>query len=74
MRPGVGRIDPELLLLSVPLRKRLLVENQTTAVADSAEAPAATPTSDVDPGVVIETRTLSQIYRDFWGRKKVHAL
>lgn len=27
-----------------------------------------------DSGVVIETRNLSKIYRDFWGRKKVHAL
>ncbi|MGI9470077.1 MAG: ABC transporter ATP-binding protein [Rubripirellula sp.] len=25
-------------------------------------------------GVVIETRNLSKIYHDFWGRKKVHAL
>src|SRR5690606_5510958 len=24
--------------------------------------------------VVIETRNLTKIYRDFWGRKKVHAL
>jgi len=27
-----------------------------------------------DPEVVIETRSLSKIYRDFWGRKKVQAL
>ncbi len=31
-------------------------------------------TSNVDRGVVIETRSLSKIYRDFWGRKKVNAL
>jgi ABC-2 type transport system ATP-binding protein len=40
-----------------------------TAVSDqSAASPAA------NSGVVIETRNLSKIYRDFWGRKKVNAL
>ena len=24
--------------------------------------------------VVVETRNLTKIYRDFWGRRKVHAL
>lgn len=45
----------------------------STAVAQpSAETvPNATNSSD---HVVIETRNLSKIYRDFWGRKKVHAL
>ncbi len=38
-----------------------------TAVLDSASKRA-------DSGIVIETRNLSKIYRDFWGRKKVHAL
>jgi len=27
-----------------------------------------------DPNVVIETRNLSKVYRDFWGRQKVRAL
>jgi ABC-2 type transport system ATP-binding protein len=32
--------------------------------------PAATPESDI----VIETRSLTKVYRDFWGRQKVRAL
>ncbi|KLU06299.1 ABC transporter ATP-binding protein [Rhodopirellula islandica] len=41
-----------------------------------ADAPqTATPDSaDASSSIVIETRNLSKIYRDFWGRKKVHAL
>jgi len=43
------------------------------AVADAPQT--ATPDSaDASSSVVIETRNLSKIYRDFWGRKKVHAL
>ncbi|MEQ1829687.1 MAG: ATP-binding cassette domain-containing protein, partial [Pirellula sp.] len=38
----------------------------------------ATPTSkaaSTDPtNVIVETRNLGKIYRDFWGRKKVNAL
>ena len=44
-------------------------------------APAAAPSiQPADPqvaaaeDVIIETRSLSKVYRDFWGRKKVHAL
>ncbi|HEV3345039.1 MAG TPA: ABC transporter ATP-binding protein [Pirellulales bacterium] len=40
------------------------------AVLDSAPAASAEPRTDV----VIETRNLSKIYRDFWGRQKVRAL
>ena len=40
----------------------------TVAEAD----PSATP--DIASDVVIETRNLGKIYRDFWGRKKVAAL
>ena len=39
----------------------------TAAVQDS-------PQDDSQAGVIIETRNLSKIYRDFWGRKKVNAL
>lgn len=39
------------------------------AVAADTKPPAS-PTTDV----VIETRSLSKIYRDFWGRQKVRAL
>ena len=35
---------------------------------------APKPADESKSGVVIETRNLSKIYRDFWGRKKVHAL
>ena len=52
------------------------MDTDSTALAD-AEPNASTQTgsgSESKPGVVIETRNLSKIYRDFWGRKKVHAL
>lgn len=41
-----------------------------------AEAPvgAPAPSSSASDQVVIETRNLSKVYRDFWGRKKVAAL
>jgi len=48
------------------------IETDSTDVASNdANSPAA---AAVDSGVIIETRNLSKIYRDFWGRKKVHAL
>ncbi|MEM9825940.1 MAG: ABC transporter ATP-binding protein [Planctomycetota bacterium] len=49
----------------------------SAAVADRPEnqPAAATPAApDVASDVVIETRNLSKIYRDFWGRRKVNAL
>ncbi|TWT75359.1 ABC transporter ATP-binding protein [Allorhodopirellula solitaria] len=47
-------------------------DTSTAVVQPSAEtAPNASRSAD---NVVIETRNLSKIYRDFWGRKKVHAL
>lgn len=42
--------------------------------AEIASADTDTVAPNPDSGVVIETRNLSKIYRDFWGRKKVHAL
>lgn len=39
-----------------------------------ADAPAADPAVSPGSDVVIETRNLSKIYRDFWGRRKVAAL
>src|SRR3954449_2496539 len=42
----------------------------TTQMAEPVRAPA--PASGTD--VVIETRILTKIYRDFWGRQKVRAL
>ena len=39
-----------------------------------AERPARPQARCRPSQVVIETRNLSKIYRDFWGRKKVHAL
>ncbi|WP_390621598.1 ABC transporter ATP-binding protein [Roseimaritima sediminicola] len=45
------------------------METNTSAVATEAA-----PASPVEREVVIETRNLSKIYRDFWGRKKVQAL
>ncbi|QDV69176.1 putative ABC transporter ATP-binding protein YxlF [Rosistilla carotiformis] len=43
----------------------------STAVADGTEDSNAKSDSS---SVVIETRSLSKVYRDFWGRKKVQAL
>ena len=43
-----------------------------TSTANPEPAPAA---SGAEPGnVIIETRNLSKVYRDFWGRQKVRAL
>jgi ABC-2 type transport system ATP-binding protein len=43
-----------------------------------AEATISAPAAPADPGsatdVVVETRNLSKVYRDFWGRQKVRAL
>lgn len=50
------------------------MDNESTAVAESADAPAPAQTDSADPNLVIETRNLSKVYRDFWGRKKVNAL
>ena len=51
------------------------MDTDSTAVAES-ETTASTETNptETDSGGVIESRNLSKIYRDFWGRKKVHAL
>ena len=41
----------------------------------SAVAPAESPASTkADSDIIIETRNLGKIYRDFWGRQKVQAL
>ncbi|MCC9600236.1 ABC transporter ATP-binding protein [Stieleria sp. JC731] len=55
------------------------MDTDSTAVASSTEAGAenATATASSQPAssdVVIETRNLNKIYKDFWGRKKVHAV
>jgi ABC-2 type transport system ATP-binding protein len=42
-----------------------------TAASPTKESPASRPTSSE---VVIETRTLTKVYKDFWGRSKVRAL
>ena len=40
-----------------------------------SEAEAVGPGKSADDSdVVIETRNLSKVYRDFWGRQKVQAL
>ena len=51
------------------------MDTESTAVAE-AEPSVSADTNGGQPesGVVIETRNLSKIYRDFWGRKKVNAL
>lgn len=42
--------------------------------SSTAPSPAESAGNDPAGEVVLETRGLSKIYRDFWGRKKVHAL
>ncbi len=39
-----------------------------------AEAPSPQPKNRAGGDVVVETRNLSKVYRDFWGRQKVRAL
>lgn len=46
-------------------------ENKATAAPADAKATAA---SDNLPKVVVETQSLTKVYRDFWGRQKVRAL
>ena len=41
------------------------------SAAETVDQPESTPPSEE---VVLETRGLAKIYRDFWGRKRVHAL
>ncbi|OYP38385.1 ABC transporter ATP-binding protein [Rhodopirellula sp. MGV] len=48
------------------------VASTTGAGVENANAPAASQPTSSD--VVIETRNLNKIYKDFWGRKKVHAV
>ncbi|MCE9544911.1 MAG: ABC transporter ATP-binding protein [Planctomycetia bacterium] len=43
-------------------------------MAQSAAAPHHARAASAEPEVVIETRNLSKVYRDFWGRQKVRAL
>ncbi|MFK8114506.1 MAG: ABC transporter ATP-binding protein [Rubripirellula sp.] len=50
------------------------MDTDTTAVAETENSASAQTSGESDSGVVIESRNLSKIYRDFWGRKKVHAL
>lgn len=54
----------------------VLVDTDSTALAENEPNAAAQPVHNDDEksGVIIETRNLSKIYRDFWGRKKVNAL
>ncbi len=45
----------------------------TAAETPITPATSASPASSAD-GTIIETRNLSKVYRDFWGRQKVRAL
>ncbi len=42
--------------------------------SDAIVKPATQPTSPAASDIVIETRNLTKVYRDFWGRQKVRAL
>jgi ABC-2 type transport system ATP-binding protein len=46
-----------------------------TPAPDSSSSPASSPVvAGSEREIVVETRGLGKIYRDFWGRKKVQAL
>lgn len=67
--------DSILCLYPLSFQRSQPVDNPATAVAEAENATSSQPaTSPAGSGVVIETRNLSKIYRDFWGRKKVNAL
>lgn len=42
--------------------------------AVAVESPQTTTAANAQTDVIVETRNLSKIYRDFWGRQKVRAL
>ncbi len=42
--------------------------------ATLAPQPAVASSTNDPTNIIVETRNLGKIYRDFWGRKKVHAL
>lgn len=44
------------------------------AATETEVQPKETPTLDDSSDVIIETRNLGKVYRDFWGRRKVAAL
>ncbi len=48
----------------------MAIDSSVTSVSPDTAKSTAPPAS----GVVIETRNLSKVYRDFWGRRKVAAL
>jgi ABC-2 type transport system ATP-binding protein len=43
-------------------------------MAEAMLAPASSREAEAAANVVVETRNLSKVYRDFWGRQKVRAL
>ncbi len=51
------------------------MDTEATATSPTDQSSAEKSSAGTtDSGVVIETRNLSKVYRDFWGRKKVSAL
>ena len=46
----------------------------STPATDEMAPPASKPVDATASDVVIETRNLTKVYRDFWGRQKVRAL
>jgi ABC-2 type transport system ATP-binding protein len=61
-----------LLALQVPFSQRLeTMSSAAPAAPETNPNPSSAPTN---PDIIVETRSLGKIYRDFWGRKKVQAL
>ncbi|MFP6752825.1 MAG: ATP-binding cassette domain-containing protein, partial [Pirellulaceae bacterium] len=58
--------------MDTPKAVDLEQQDSPSHVSDQEEAPE--PTSDGKGEVVIETRSLTKVYRDFWGRSKVRAV
>ena len=54
--------------------KAVDLEQQDSPSHVSGQEEAPEPTSDSKGEVIIETRSLTKVYRDFWGRSKVRAV
>jgi len=62
------------MTLEAPLSDANPAALKDTSTAVLSNDSASSTTTAISSDVVIETRGLGKIYRDFWGRKKVHAL
>lgn len=52
----------------------IAVDDATSPTPDGSAQATSSAAGGAESDVIIETRNLSKVYRDFWGRKKVNAL